>query len=47
MTCEDCSHYDSINCFCWVRWIEIGHDEAYVHSCVNDDSKELEENGVM
>jgi len=47
MTCANCSHYDWINCFCWLRWKEIGHNDAEVSSCSRDDSIEREENDAM
>jgi len=40
MTCSDCTHYDMINCFCWVRWLEISQADSYVSSCSRDDSRE-------
>jgi len=39
MTCSDCIHYDMINCFCWVRWLEISQADS-LSSCSRDDSRE-------
>jgi hypothetical protein len=38
MTCSQCSHYDEINCFCWVQWEEISHADAEILSCASDTS---------
>jgi len=45
MTCDQCSHYDEINAYCWLHWREIDSENATVTSCSNDDSiEELEDN---
>jgi hypothetical protein len=26
-SCGECSHFDSINCFCWLHWKEVDANE--------------------
>ena len=47
MTCSDCSHYDELNCFCWLHWREIGPDDSCVTSCSDDDSIEEPEEDYL
>lgn len=31
-SCGECGHFDELNCYCWVRWIEkVGSDCACEH----------------
>ena len=43
MTCENCSHYDELNAFCWVHWDDVSTEDAYVNSCEFDDSETEED----
>ena len=47
MTCDQCSHYDELNAFCWLHWREIGPDDACVRSCSDDDSIQESEEDYM
>ena len=43
MTCSECSHWDEINCFCWVTMEDINSEDAQILSCAYDDSIEQSE----
>ena len=47
MVCAECSHYDEINCFCWVEWEYINSEDAQILSCAKDDSIEESEEDYL
>jgi len=42
MTCECCSHYDSINSFCWLHWREVDSTETCPYDMSEQEREELE-----